>query len=470
MMRGLGQQMMEPEFLRRDMPLFVQTLDLDESQRPILETLLMDYSDAFTEAAESMREQFAGLRPRTPEQEARSQQRREIGQQMREAVQQLRELRQSTPEGEEPDPAKTDDIRQQMENLQKQMVELRPPRPEGEELKQLRDAMTEMGDQWRATRKAIRDEFVADVQTILIEEQLAKWPRLERLLRREKTLRQSQLSAEGIDLFHLVRDMRLTADEASQVEAALQQYDLALDAALIARNNRMDAIRGEMMGAMMERNVEQAQSLAEEEARLRTAVRTVNEQYVELISAALGGDEAEQVRVMFAERAYPRIVRPTYAQRSLEAALELEGLSPETLVAVQSLNEQYAAASKAANAELIAMVRDSEPQRITQRMQFWAARANGQEAPQQEGDDLREKFERRFEVNQQYRTRLESLLTPEQIAQLPATPPARGEGGPGRDWREGRRGPRDGQASPDDPQRQQMRERMRQNPSVAPPI
>jgi hypothetical protein len=118
MMRGLGQQMMEPEFLRRDMPLFVQTLDLDESQRPILETLLMDYSDAFTEAAESMREQFAGLRPRTPEQEARSQQRREIGQQMREAVQQLRELRQSTPEGEEPDPAKTDDIRQQMENLQ----------------------------------------------------------------------------------------------------------------------------------------------------------------------------------------------------------------------------------------------------------------------------------------------------------------------------------------------------------------
>jgi hypothetical protein len=232
----------------------------------------------------------------------------------------------------------------------------------------------------------------------------------------------------------------------------------------------MDAIRGELMGAMMERNVEQAQALAEEEARLRTAVRTVNEQYVELIAVTLGGDKAEQVRVMFTERAYPRIVRPTYGQRSLEAALELEDLSPETLVAVQSINEQYAAASKAANAELIAMIRESEPQRITQRMQFWAARANGQEAPQQEGDGLREQFEKRFEMNQQYRTRLESLLTPDQIAQLPAAPPARGEGGPGRDWREERRGPRDGQANPDDPQRQQMRDRFRQNPNVAPPI
>lgn len=487
MMRGIG-QMMEPEFLRRDMPMFVQTLELDESQRPILETLLVDYTMAFNDAADEMRDRFATLRPRSPEQEARSQKRREIGGQMRDAVDELRELRAATPEGAEPDARKSDEIRQRMESLQKQMIELRPPRPEGKELKKLRDAMTALGDEWRATRQSLRDGFVADVQTILIEEQHAKWPVLERQFRREKTLRRSQLAGEGVDLVHVVRDMRLTPDEAALIEAAMQQYELVLDIALVARNSRIETIRGELMAAMMERDAERAQALAAEEVRLRTAVRTVNEQYVEVIAVALGGEKSDQVRTRFAEQAYPRIMRPTNAQRSLEAALELEGLAPETLAAVQSLNEQYVASSKAANADLIAQLRETEPQRITQRMQFWSARMDGQE-PAPTNDGLREKFEKRFELDQDYRTRLDSLLTPEQIAQLPPAPSGRPEGGPDGGGRDRWRGPRGGQrfdrpADPemmrrfdtngdgtlDDQERQQMREDFRQPRNIEPSI
>jgi hypothetical protein len=439
-MRGLG-QLMEPEFLRRDMPLFVQTLELDKSQTPVLETLLLDYDTAFSAAADLIREKFAAARPQSPELGQQVQQRREVIEQMRAAVQEMRALRDAAAAAEEQtdqDEATDADrekleaaSRARVEELRQRMMALRPPMPQGEELARLRDTMAALAAEWRNTRQQLRGDFVADVHTILTDEQAAQWPDLERLLRREKTLPRSQFSGEGVDLFHVARDMHLNADEHAIVEPILDQYAVTLDSALKARNDRLETLRAETMAAMMQRHVDAASALASEEVALRTAVRDVNERYAELAAQALGDPRGGEFRAQFAQQAFPRIERPTFAQRSFEAALEMDGLTPETTAAIQSLQERYAGTIRAKNAELVAAVRETEPTQITMRVQFWEARMNGQE-PSRPDDELRSKFEDRFKFDQDYRTQLEALLTPEQIAQLPPLPefPAVGEGGP----------------------------------------
>ena len=61
---GPGGITFRPDFLRRDMRLFVDLLELDEDQSSIVEALLLDYETSYTEASEAMRDVFLERRDR----------------------------------------------------------------------------------------------------------------------------------------------------------------------------------------------------------------------------------------------------------------------------------------------------------------------------------------------------------------------------------------------------------------------
>ncbi len=60
---GFG-RFFQPEYLRRDLVVVIEELEVEPGQRAIVETLLLDYETAFTKASEAMRDQFSQLRPR----------------------------------------------------------------------------------------------------------------------------------------------------------------------------------------------------------------------------------------------------------------------------------------------------------------------------------------------------------------------------------------------------------------------
>ena len=60
--RGGVAQLFVPEYLGRDLPIFVDTLQLEEWQRPILEALIDDYNTNFNTAADGVRQAFTGLK------------------------------------------------------------------------------------------------------------------------------------------------------------------------------------------------------------------------------------------------------------------------------------------------------------------------------------------------------------------------------------------------------------------------
>jgi hypothetical protein len=65
-MRGMGgmreiQELLQPDYSRRDMPLFVEQLQLDDGQKAIVEALIEDYEDGFGGGSEAVQADLMDL-------------------------------------------------------------------------------------------------------------------------------------------------------------------------------------------------------------------------------------------------------------------------------------------------------------------------------------------------------------------------------------------------------------------------
>jgi hypothetical protein len=439
--RGGGRfgRFFQPAYLRRDLVIVTEELELAPSQRAIAETLLLDYETAFTEASEAMRDQFSQLRPQRAQDPERRAKRRALFDQMRKLREEIRARREQATD-ENPVPAEAiAELEQKMAALREEMIELRPQMPQGEELDQMMDAMRKIGLEWRRQRDALKTELETNLQSILTEDQMENWPDFERTLRRQKTLPQGRLSGESVDLILLLRDLDLDAKTSAALEPVVEEYTFALDRALAARNEALEPGWDEIFQAMRAGDVDRAVALAGDGSKLRISVRRVNEQYAETIAGVIAEtaseELAEEFRSDYKRRAYPRIFRPTGTQRAFRTAKEIEYLEEEVLVAILALEETYLTELAAKNRLLVQATREYEPEQGQRWMRWGAARMAG-ERPQRvrEEDPIREAFAERTELDQKYRNRLEDLLTPEQVGMLPQR----------RQQGEGRRGDRFG--------------------------
>lgn len=446
-------QLFRPEFLRRDLQLFAGELELDRSQSTILETLLLDYQAAFDAAAETIRDKFREVRPQSERRDEQSAVQRELREKMREIREKLRALRQA---GEEIDPEILAKVRQEMAPIREEMTRLRPQMPQGEELGRMTEGFASLAREWGRTRAQLKAEFLANLQALLTEEQAERLPAVERWLRREKSLQRGRFSGESVDLFLVLRELDVILDDLPSLQALLEEYAVVLDQALIARDDLLDSGRGQMIQAAFGGDIDRAMSIFSREADLRVAVRSVTDQYVESVTGWLAenlSDElAEQVRRGHRDRAYSRILRRTRMQRAFETAKAIDGLDEDVFASIVSLEASYLLDLDMKNTKIVAATRKHEPLEAGQRLQRRAARLAG-EAYTRPDSPIRAAFRERSELDDRYRKELEALLTPEQVALLPAVRRQRERDGEGRFGRDGRRGR-------DEASRAQRRERM----------
>ena len=293
----------------------------------------------------------------------------------------------------------------------------------------IREDFADLSRRWRSIRATLREEFLANLRAVLTDEQIDMWPSFERTLRRTKTMRHGRMSGESVDLFLLMREIDLSDEEIDGLEEhVLASYAESLDRALVARDEFLETSRTELWAAFADRDFDRASSITAREAGLRAAVRDANEDYLELAATALEEndrpEDAEAFRGSFRRRAYARVYRPTRTQRSFIAARELEDLDEETLAAILAMEEQYLVDLEQRNRRLEQTTRVEQPRQGERRLRARAARMEGGERTPVP-DPIRDAFRDRGEMDQRYRTRLEALLSAEQVAQLP--PPGRPE-------------------------------------------
>jgi len=437
--RGLGPalqrtigRLMQPEFLRRDVEIMQRELSLDASQVLIAESLIDQYTADFEAARDGIRDRMQALRPGDDEQrEALRERMREMGELRREIV----ELRRSVGNNAEPTPEQRQAMRaltERAEAMRAEMAELRPQRPSPEEMRGLMEEMSAITDRWQSIRASLRDELLADVRVTLEPSQVERWPAFERALRRSKSLPRGRIAGESVDLAVLARRIGSVGRGDALVAERLDAWAIELDQALLARDAFLEDAFQSMGRAFMDEDYETALEAARREAELRVAVRTVNERHLEALGTLLeegdAADRAEALRAAWLEQAFPRVTGPTPVDRSFDAAMEMLSGDPEALAELTDLRSGYEAGRRDLETRIIEATRAEEPAEMVRRIEWRVARMNDQEPPDRP-TARRDAMEEATEFERTTRERIEALLTPEQIAELPAMRRLRGPGG-----------------------------------------
>ena len=350
-------EVMSPYFLRRDLNLIVDGLSLDDEQAVIVESLFFDYEADHERAKAAMMESMQSLK----------------------------------------------DVAQNADRAELLDMVFKP--------------FEEKAEAWEIGRT----QFIENLQLILGADQRDQFPEFMRDLRRQKELPSGMLSGESVDLIQVLDTVGYAGSRLASLGTLADDYELALDLALQAREVEIANGRLPMMQTLKDDDHSLALQLYKTQIDRRLAVRNVNDEYIDLIAAAMPEDDASAFRTEALSRGYARIYRPTSSQRIFKAAKKLETISAETLVAIEELEAAYLAELFVINDELVYLVRVSEPK---EEMDQAERAATGQRRDLNRGgqapaNPTRDGFTRRQVLGKQYMKMLQGILTKSEFASLP---------------------------------------------------
>jgi len=353
--RGGMATMFMPDFLARDLPVFVDSLQLEEWQRPILEALLDDYNTNFTTAADGVRASMGQLK--------------------------------DVAAGTSPDKV--------IELVSRPLVA------------------------WTEEKAKLRADFLANVKSQLGDSQTELWPRFERAMRREKCLPNGELSGETLNLFFIMRELDASTGAADAARLPLDEYELNLDAALAAREELLESSVAPLLKAMSSSDAQGGVQLQEQIMARRVAVRTVQDAAIVAIRDALGAEYGPKFERSALQRAFPQVYRPDPVTPLFEAAQSLPDLTDEQKSQLKSLFEQFNMEWPAFQVKMADGYRFTEPREPRRRTEMAAAKAAGGTIKYAEAPELEVLKSERDALFTKYRERISAILNDAQKQAIP---------------------------------------------------
>lgn len=306
----------------------------------------------------------------------------------------------------------TEQVREQQEKMRDAFSGMRERIREGdatvrEEIQNEMAALREEG-------KRIEASFLADVQSVLTEEQSAAWSKVEMMLRRERTLRRGLMSGERVNVIRLVEEAELSEDVRAAIAPTLEQYEVDLDRALVERNRFQEEAMQAARELMQSGDFEAIDELFSKGREFSRRVRDINRRYARQVISMLPEEKQAEVEQAFKAESFPEAYRPTFAARRLESALGLADLTAEQKEAIEALRGSFTQKMSELNDRLAKAIEEGEESFSVRQM--FNRGGNGGERPARPGDDVRE--ERRA-LDEATNESLAKILTPEQVERLP---------------------------------------------------
>ncbi|MBC8309190.1 MAG: hypothetical protein H8E83_01595 [Planctomycetes bacterium] len=406
-----------PDYMLRDLQKFQMALELQDYQTTIVEQMLREYDESFREASDASREGISSSfdSMRGSEDDAARQKSQELRDRSREIRDKLDSVKKLGDEQDMQELQKR--LNAERESIRDEMRQARvdqwqsPERQASFELVALL-----MQDQLRLKRQ-MREEFEGDLVAILNVEQQVLWPPLQRQLIRDRLLPRGRLSGETVDVMGLVDQQEFDDEVLFELLPVLQEWDLSVTEALTARDDHMIENQGALMSSMRTMDVDSGIEVMETQGRLAQGVRDINDNAVQNILLLLPEDKSADFKTIANERGYPRIFRPTRTDRAFRAALELEGLEPDILQAIEELYASLQIEMVYANEQVLEATHRWEAQEQIDRINRFAQRMSGGSSERAESP-IRKAEEDRQKIEDNYLAQLRMLLTEEQMEAL----------------------------------------------------
>ena len=282
----------QPDFLARDMDLIVDTLELEDWQRTILESLLADYQNDFRVGVDGLKDKLK---------------------------------------------AKGEEIKA------------------GGDRNAMGIIMGPIGE-WSREKAMLRQRFLDNLRGQLSESQAARWDALERAMLREKELPRGVLSGESINLIVIARDVTLTPELSDQSKVVIEEYSVALDDALRARASQLAQSQPIIQDAMVAQDWGRGLTQLEAIVARRVALRDLQDRYIDAIAASLGTAGADfrerALRAAYPQAYRPSPLIPYFASaRAIagvtpEQASAIDSIEAAYVVAYADLENRWAAATR----------------------------------------------------------------------------------------------------------------------------
>jgi hypothetical protein len=342
--------------------------------------------------------------------------RREIPDEVRERMERMRER-----------------IRQRMEErLEQQREEMRQrgidPDEEVEPLEP--EQIVELAETFLSEKTKLRQRFRQDAEVLLAPWQRDNLPRAIALITRLNGLQDARLSGEQVDLVRVLDELDILRRDNEHLAEVLHQYGLAFGEAIEGRIRFMEKADISRFLAREHEDWQTQFVLADDEAKRRVAVRSVNDVFTEQIAAVLPtDDDRERFIEAVNARAFPQLAAPTRAQRMTDRLLEHEAIEPPQRDAIATIAAEFSRDLSQHRAEVMRMLRESEPKRQRQALEFTlqmremrAARREGREFDR---SDLRPPMMEEMELwrelarqEREYAQRVRSALPADFVAQI----------------------------------------------------
>ncbi|CAN5814132.1 hypothetical protein BH11PLA1_BH11PLA1_17050 [soil metagenome] len=302
-----------------------------------------------------------------------------------------------------------------------------------------RPDFTQMGEKMRPMMEGMQKtegEFLDNVKSILTPDQANSWPRVEKMRRREQTVRQGFMAGEAVDLSRMVDGYKLDDEQMKTVTPILERYETELDSALTTRNQHREAQQGKMQTLMqdvMSGNSAEADKLLTEARGHSQRVRDINRRYERELEGALPKEDGPKLAEDFRKASYPQIYRngARGTGGSFDAAMKIEDLNDTQKSGLAALKDSYTRESGSINKKL-EEAQDEGEKTMTVQSMMQRGFGGGNDAE----NDLRKQ---RRELDTKTLASITALLTEQQRTLLP-TQTQGGDNAPGGRMRGGDNG------------------------------
>jgi hypothetical protein len=322
-------------------------------------------------------------------------------------------------------------FRSATDEMQRAMEETREAYEETQDASVFMEKMPAVQRSHKQKTTAIEAQFMDDLKAILDPAQAEAWSKVERQRRRETILRGGQLSGESVDLLEIVEGLGLDAAPPELTEA-LDQYELDLDRALVAKKAVLDA-QGEfnLNGGPLDLDSLRKHSDAAKAAG--TKVKEVNEQHARKVESIVPESKRVEFAGVVKRQSFPRVFRPSQVVRAIDQAMKFDDLDATQKRTIQSLREAYERDVAPLNDAWASAIEEDEkdPDNMSlgdgaMQVKIGSPEDEGKQSPLDKARKARREFD------DATRERLLAALTPAQREKLPKRSP----GGPMGDMEE----------------------------------
>ena len=276
---------------------------------------------------------------------------------------------------------------------------------------------------WIPEKERLYEDLMSSIKTQLGPNQQERWPQFERAVRRARSLDDSDLSGEGVDLISIIRQMQLQQSVLEAAQPALDQYEITLDAALIARDKQITALLPKFTDAMETMDMQTGSTLQGQIMVVRVAVRDIQDDSIEKITMMLPAPFAQDFRTRALSQGYREVFQPDPLSSFFAAVLNLNDLTAEQKTGIQALLKTWDEEFTVLQTRMLETTRADEPTKAKRKLLANAAKKaakDGSTAPEVPPDLLIPLRNEKNQLVQKTRESVLQLLTQDQTDRLAA--------------------------------------------------